>query len=121
MTVNVGGKTFTYVKPTIRFIRRIQPKNYDALFTNESIMGSISSDESFKAFSKKWREFCNDIFEKNFLWRLGFFPKELKYGNLIVPSGMTEVVQGFFGLLLATQSAPAEQGKPSEGSGSKGE
>ncbi len=110
MTVTVNGKVFTFVRPTIYFVKKVAKEEMEGI--GEKFGAGILDDKELELFSVKWRQFCSIIFEKNFLWKLGLFPKELKLENVPIQD-VLRVIKDFFGLLGETLEGLTIQLKPS--------
>jgi hypothetical protein len=100
MTVSVGGKEFTFKKPTMKHLRFLATKEYEAWFASEALKESVSSDENFQSCAKKWKEFCEDVFVS--------YGEELEFERLD-GAEIVEVARSFFGSLAGT---PPAQEKP---------
>jgi hypothetical protein len=100
MTVSVGSKQFEFKKPTMKHLRFLAIKEYEAWLASDALRESVSSDENYDAFTKKWKEFCVDVFVQ--------YGEELDFENM-QPADINFIVTSFFGSLAGT---PPAQEKP---------
>ena len=118
--IMVGGKQFKFVKPTIEFVKLMLVKDYEKRLSEGLKTILVEGSE----FNKTWNEFCNDVFEKDWKWKLrGFFgrlPKELVLNNMEFSpekNELRDVLTFFFALLVGIlrglngQSVPSETSK----------
>ena len=80
MTIN--GKEFKFVRVTIHKFKEILKHGFDNIAKEYG--EAFQSEEAEKAFYKRWRFFCSEVFEKDVLWKIGRFPKALKTDNLSI-------------------------------------
>lgn len=117
--ITIGGREFRFLKPTIATFIEILKRNYEERFTSLDFKKIIEGDIEYKKFEALWREFCNSIFEKSFLWRmlkpLGYLPRELKFDSLLM-SEIGVVIQSFFDWQGGGQKPQVGQIAPSGGS-----
>ena len=98
-TITVGGKEFRFVKPTIEAYINLLKHDYETQFAALDFKKMLEEDAEYKKFKALWRDFCNSIFERSFLWkflgRFGYLPKPLRFESIL----MTEIggiIQSFF-------------------------
>jgi hypothetical protein len=96
MEVEVGGRKFKFVRPTISFLKRYNMAKMEEFFSELDFEKVIQDDEQYRHFVKKWKEFCGIAFERDLLWKMGFQPKELK-AEKIPLTELARVVKDFFG------------------------
>jgi len=97
--ITVGGKKFKFLKPTIATFIGILKHDYEKRFTGLDFKKIAEGDTEYEKFEMLWREFCNSIFEKSFLWKalkpFGYLPKELRFESILMPE-IGAVIQSFF-------------------------
>lgn len=114
--MKVNGREFTFVRPTIYFVKKIAREEMEKI--GEKFSAGILDDKELEKFSIQWRKFCSTIFEKDLLWKLGLFPKQLKLEN--VPIGeVLAIIKSFFDVLGETLQGLNIQSKPSKDSETK--
>jgi len=112
--VEVGGKEFRFIKPTIdSYIQLVQ---HDKEFTGLDFAKIAESRAEYRKFRQTWRKFCNGIFKRSFFWFLlspfGYLPKELRFDSLkMTEPGM--IKQSFFVWQEAAQTEPNGLSAPS--------
>ena len=112
-SIEVNGKTFTFTRQTIYFIKKVARKELDKI--GEKYANGFLDDNELVKFRKQWKVFCSTVFEKSLFWKLGIFPKELKVENMIVWD-VPRVIKTFFDLLGATLQGLKEQSGLLQGS-----
>lgn len=115
--IMVGGKEFQFVRPTIEFVKSVVLKDYEKRLGEG--LKTLFTDEGNEAFKKTWGEFCNDVFVRNWKWRLFGLPKELQLDNMEFSpekNELKEVLTFFFVLLVGILKGLNGQSEPSEAS-----
>lgn len=119
--ITVGGKTFKFVKPTIEFVKSVVLKDYEKRLGEG--LKTLFTDEGNEDFKKTWGEFCNDVFVRDWKWRLrglfGKLPQELELDNMEFSpekNELREVLTFFFVLLVGILKGLNGQSEPSEAS-----
>ena len=113
-TITVGGKEFRFVKPTIEAYIGLLKHDYETQFAALDFKKMLEEDAEYKKFKALWRDFCNSIFEKSFLWKFlgwfGYLPKALRF-NAVTMVEIGGIIQSFFVWQGETQKG---QEKPDE-------
>jgi hypothetical protein len=113
-TIQVGGKEFQFVKSTIVSYIEILSHDYETKFAALNFKEILVDDVAYKGFKMLWRDFCNSIFEKSFLWRVlkpfGYLPKPLRFKSILMAE-IGGIIGSFFVWQGETQKP---QEKPEE-------
>lgn len=114
-SIEIDGRTFEYVRPTLTLVKNISKKEYEKIFDN--LNEAILDNKQYEKFKKRWAEFCRDIFVCDWTW---FFriPKELRLENIQL-NKVPEVARGFFVLLQETRTDIEKQFQTSGNSGTQ--
>jgi hypothetical protein len=108
--ITVGGIEFQFVRPTIASYIEILSHDYETKFAALDFKKILVEDVAYKGFKMLWRDFCNSIFEKSFLWRVlkrfGYLPKSLRFESILMAE-----IGGIIGSFFAW---PGETQKPQE-------
>lgn len=111
-TIELDGRKFEYVKPTLTLVKNISKKEYEKIF--ENLDSALFDEKEYKKFKKRWTEFCKDVFVTDWKWKFGI-PKELRLENLQL-NKVPEVARGFFDLLLEIRKDIEKQSQTLGGS-----
>ena len=112
--IEIGGRQFCFVKPTIKTYVEILGHSYEKQFQEIDFAKMLKDGDEYKKFKKLWHQFCNSIFERSFVWKIlsafGYLPKQLRFDSIVMVD-IGRVISSFFGWQAATQEP---QEKPSE-------
>jgi hypothetical protein len=110
--ITIGGRQFQFVKPTIEVYIEILSQNYEKQFAALDFSKILVDGVEYKIFKALWRNFCNSIFERSFLWQVltvfGYVPKQLRFKSIMMTE-IGRVIQSFFVWQAVALKEPEEQ------------